>query len=414
MRRVQAALSHGLAIARPEGASSGPFDGDKEVELLIELWALGLVGARTIRDIAKAAHATAPRPQTLALGSMSDANLHRGLVRKLNLGALNLPEVYKVPLLLWDTQQRPPCKSLVDYPILLPHEYFSCLYNEYPGHFSKYVHGHAPLSEFWRHIPEGAERLAGHPIELIDGFRDNAIPLKIHGDAVPCGRAKGRSLDVISLSSLLADAGATWDTRVYVAGVMTGAKFKGDDTDPGTMESIWAVVMWSLACLRKGTWPATDHLGAPWPAGSVRASKAGSRLCGPHSLPLFAVAADADYLSNYLGLAHFNSVVAPCYRCRCNRADTPWSDFRPTARWRSTSLTRIDYMLQGSKHLLFDSPQVGVTPLHVVIDILHALDLGVLQHVAGSTLYMVAFDAALGGAAGATHRKDLGGLELGL
>ena len=40
---------------------------------------------------------------------------------------------------------------------------------------------------------------------------------------------------------------------------------------------------------------------------------------------------------------------------------------------------------------------VGVTPLHVVIDILHALELSVLQHFAGSTLFMVAFDTALQG-----------------
>eukprot|EP00974_Lingulodinium_polyedra_P096774 9380104-Lingulodinium_polyedra.AAC.1 len=62
---------------------------------------------------------------------------------------------------------------------------------------------------------------------------------------------------------------------------MIGAKFKGDSEHPGTLESIWRVIMWSLGCLTKGVWPACDHEGRPWPAGSARAAKTGSRLCGP-------------------------------------------------------------------------------------------------------------------------------------
>ena len=76
MRRAHLALSHGLALPSPRDYSvEGPLDGEKEVELLIELWALGLVAARTIRDIAVAAHLVAPRPQTLALRSMFNHNL---------------------------------------------------------------------------------------------------------------------------------------------------------------------------------------------------------------------------------------------------------------------------------------------------------------------------------------------------
>eukprot|EP00974_Lingulodinium_polyedra_P050801 4886800-Lingulodinium_polyedra.AAC.1 len=85
--------------------------------------------------------------------------------------------------MLWDARQRPPCKCPVDYPVLLPHEYLACLHDEYPGHFRKYVHGESPLREFWRHVPSDTARLAGHPIELVDGYRDHAMPLKLHGDA---------------------------------------------------------------------------------------------------------------------------------------------------------------------------------------------------------------------------------------
>eukprot|EP00969_Alexandrium_andersonii_P286336 12658121-Alexandrium_andersonii.AAC.1 len=72
---------------------------------------------------------------------------------------------------------------------------------------------------------------------------------------------------------------------------------------------------------------------------------------------MYAVSADADYLSNYLRLAHFNSASAPCYRCRADRADAPWSDFRPTARWRDTCLRPVDFVLMDGKHIVFDSPE---------------------------------------------------------
>ena len=56
---------------------------------------------------------------------MGDNNLHRDLVRKLKLGALNLFQPYEVRLMLWDARQRPPRKSPVDLNVLLPHEYLS-------------------------------------------------------------------------------------------------------------------------------------------------------------------------------------------------------------------------------------------------------------------------------------------------
>ena len=46
------------------------------------------------------------------------------------------------------------------------------------------------------------------------------IPLRIHGDAVPIGTAARRSLDVISVSSLLAGDASTWDCKWMLSGIV--------------------------------------------------------------------------------------------------------------------------------------------------------------------------------------------------
>ena len=44
--------------------NAGPLDGDGEVELLVELFGLGMVSANTLQQIGAAANLVAPRPQT--------------------------------------------------------------------------------------------------------------------------------------------------------------------------------------------------------------------------------------------------------------------------------------------------------------------------------------------------------------
>eukprot|EP00974_Lingulodinium_polyedra_P037597 3606844-Lingulodinium_polyedra.AAC.1 len=149
LQRALLAQAHGLDLPAERDAR-GPLDGDEEVDLLLELWALGLVSAKTLRDIAGASHRAAPRPQTEALSAIGKSgalsgNIHRDLARKLNLGGLNLPSVYMAPMPFWSTKSRPPAKVDMEYPVLLPHEILSCMYEFYPAEFNKVIRGTAPL-----------------------------------------------------------------------------------------------------------------------------------------------------------------------------------------------------------------------------------------------------------------------------
>ena len=54
--------------------------------------------------------------------------------------------------------------------------------------------------------------------------------------------------------------------------------------------------------------------------------------------------------------------------------------------WRSTE-----------RHPLFDKPAVGLNMHHICLDILHVLDLGLVQHINGSILFLLVWDAGLFG-----------------
>ena len=297
----------------------GPLEGDEEVELLIEYFALGILSAAAVRDICAASNRVSPRPQAEALASLGGSgsvrsNVHRDLVRKLKLGTINIAEPILVDLPMWSmnaTSRHRPGRVPQKYPVMLPHELLASIYTAYPNKFQTYIVGPRPLRDFWTRIDADDPRIRAHPVLRVERYADRAIPLRLHGDGVPIGKAKRRSLDVISISSLVGKPGKTLDTKLILSGVVDGAKCDDQPGQPGTMHEIWRILFWYFAVLLNGHWPAADWDGCPWPEDSWRANKAGQRLCGEFVFALMCIAADLDYLCNYLGLRHFNAGVFP-------------------------------------------------------------------------------------------------------
>ncbi len=197
---------------------------------------------------------------------------------------------------------------------------------------------------------------------------------------------------MVSFTSMTGKSGQTLDTRLLIFAVVDSAKIKAAG---GTMEELWLVVTWSFGCLLAGKWPSCDWKGQPWPANSRRAQRAGEPLCGNHVFAVMQVSADLDYLCNYLGLEHFNSRRRPCFKCHADRAAVPWSDLRPSAAWRQTLVTAEEWRHRPRPHSLF--ADLGLTVTHVNVDAMHCLDLGVAQHVCGSTLHLLMFEGVLDG-----------------
>ena len=383
---------------------AGPLDGDPEVETLVELWSVGLLSAVTLQQIAASSQKAAPREAMRHLAELGTSgarpgNVHRDLSRKLDLGRMDIPKPELIKLSLWDAAATPPIMRDELYPFLLPHEIVAHMFEFYPMEFRKWIRGSACLSEFWAGISEQDPRMIGHPVHDRAGWQYTAIPIRIHGDAVPVGRSKFRSVDILSFSSMTSDRGCTWDTKFpffVIVGGKHGIKFSGSTTNESTMCKAWRVILWSFECMAAGVWPSRDWDGNEWPPG-VRRDKAGTRLAGDVFFAFFQVAADLDYLANYLKMAHFNSKNRPCMRCKANRSNIPWADLRPQALWRQRPVTYTNWQEDENKHALFRNRALGLSHYHVCLDVLHIMDLGITQSIAGSVIYLLIWDASLVG-----------------
>ena len=74
----------------------------------------------------------------------------------------------------------------------------------------------------------------------------------------------------------------------------------------------------------------------------------------------------------------------------------PFTDMGPSSRWRSTLVDRAQLYL-SEKHALFSDMGVGLNVWHVQYDILHVMDLGIVQHIGASMLYLFMFYTGLKG-----------------
>ena len=381
----------------------GPLDGDPEVDTLLELWALGLLSAVVLQVIADAACKVAPRPPMQALANIGTKgdhknNAHRDLTKKINQGRLDelisRPMYVDLPLLEVRRNRRlqGPRNITMQYPILLPHVLMHDLFHNYNGTFAKSVLGDGDMAGFWQQIPANDARLVGHPVNRIDNEdRKKVIPLRLHGDGVPIGKGKKRTFEIISWSSMLGHAGPTWDTRFFAFGVINEVK------DTTTMPLVWRILLWSFAALLRNRWPLLDWDGVPFSETHYPefASKAGDTICGDYKFVLWQVSADLDYLCNYLQLRHFGKDT-PCFRCNCNRTSVPWSALVPDAAWRNNLVSLLEWRTTP-KHILFQQPNIGLNLFHVCLDVLHILDLGVVQYICGSIISLFLHNAGLEG-----------------
>ena len=90
-QHVDAASSSGLAPAGRGEQTRGPLEGDAECDVLVELWSLGLLNAKMLRDIGRAAMISAPRPQMGHLASLTDGHLHQTYVSTAQARSERLP-----------------------------------------------------------------------------------------------------------------------------------------------------------------------------------------------------------------------------------------------------------------------------------------------------------------------------------
>ena len=148
--------------------------------------------------------------------------------------------------------------------MLLPHEFFACVYQHYNAHFQATMVGSESAVDFWAnfvHSPAWTQHSAS-ALGITDFSK--VVPLGLHGDGVAMtgiGRAGAHSATVLNFSSLLT-SGPTIDYCFVISMLWHTV------AEAGHMNEVWQVLAWSFYWLQRGTWPQRDHKGRRFPDGS--------------------------------------------------------------------------------------------------------------------------------------------------
>ena len=361
---------------------------------LISLWAWGQMSAPLVQALASAALKDGlqhPHIQKLAkMGGRGKypANMQRDLLIICGDFTKLGDCTSKIPIRLKTLQKKKNVSSEEDLTFLLPHKLFSALYHNLHDAFVSSVLGGKEdnVGKFWAEMKKHPFVLARPELQNQAALK-KVVPIAIHGDGVSymqAMRAGGKTLEVLSWSSLLSSSGPTKHTN-YLIFLLVKNVVK--DYGLGqTWPRVWKILCWSLEALNSGLWPMTNWDGGDFEEDTADFKNRGKALAGGFSATLFLLRSDLEFLANHFKLNNYNSNF-PCSLCKADR-DTeslPWTDCRAAAGWRATVWTRDAWAAENPNcHPLFRMPGAGLDL--VSPDLMHCKHLGTDQLLLGSAL----------------------------
>jgi hypothetical protein len=358
--------------------------------LLLKLFAKGELAGTTVHDLAAAAWEDGwGRGDTLARklvmagnGGTKRSRIMDDVVKAaISEGLVSSPaRPYRVPL-----------GTGGELIVFLPHEF-------YPGIVGDDL-------EHWCLSPADVQAgvgLAGllktwseHADVDFNGDLSKVGVLGLHADGVQYSasvRAGGARSIVVGSMNIISAASAERKHRRQPLFVLRKSRFcncgcQGFDT----VQEIMAVVAWSVACLATGVSPTCRHDGAPWTGKDLE-----DRIPGGKSIPraaLLQVRGDWEFFEQFFRTRSVNSDNF-CWMCQTTQrtlGPLHFSDFRPTAPHRQTLISTEQYLLacvqEGSQPShLFRCP--GFQLDFLVVDVMHAGDLGTFQDAIGSLFWL--------------------------
>jgi len=229
------------------------------------------------------------------------------------------------------------------------------------------------------------------------GWERHAIPLALHGDAVPVlgvGKSATRSLDAYSMHGILA-SGSTLQIKMLLFSVFEQCKAKGDDTMADTMKGAWKLLVWSFEVLFSGYHPKTDHNGNPWPRHSAehKLAEANAPLADGMFGVIWMLKGDLDHFAKNLNVANYRTNM-PCTYCPADRGEDPsmqFTNFNTNAAWKTklydaatwkASLTVVHPLFERMPFLNCHNIEPGE---------LHVVHLGTSQYLLGSVLWLLCY-----------------------
>ena len=202
------------------------------------------------------------------------------------------------------------------------------------------------------------------------------VALGFHGDGVP--HQKNRSAQVFSWNCLA----LAYSERMLFCVIAKEFCCKCGCLGRCTLDAIADVFAWSMQLLATGEWPTCRHDGSPWcETDKTRAKWVGSM--GVRAI-LLQCRGDWSWMKELLGFPSWSSNEM-CWLCEANKSN--FTDFGLSAPWRRQRRTPEGFFARQRamgvpRSPLFRCP--GFSLLMVVIDMLHACDLGVSQIAVGN------------------------------
>eukprot|EP00969_Alexandrium_andersonii_P194990 8613828-Alexandrium_andersonii.AAC.1 len=143
------------------------------------------------------------------------------------------------------------------------------MFHQYRAAFDQYIIGKAGrLQEFWGSV-EPTDQFRHSTVATKSNFKQQVIPLALHGDGVPAlgvGQAWQKTMEVFSWSSLVGAGTCTLLMNWLV--FMFPKKLAATSSMGNTRRSFFKIMRWSLQALWEGHWPARDWKGKPFAADS--------------------------------------------------------------------------------------------------------------------------------------------------
>ena len=325
-----------------------------------------LSGCKLHRLVHRAQAAGAKGAEQLAKAGSNgkfQGNINRDMMRALRKNS-DWPRLYYADIPLWDSTLQKPVQRA--HPFLLPHEWLAKANSL--GDLSS-LHG-CPLQHvaIYQHMKNVAAGL-NSPLEH--------IPMGLHFDGVPFGSQVFYS-DSLELFSLNFPVSADYTVRVPFTSIQKKHMIKHE-----TYQSILSVLAWSLKLLALGVFPNQRHDGSFWGMGEKQYREHFYKNHQPVKALLCEIRAD------WVALFQFpqqNENSGICWMCHARPADI--RDCSVQASWRSNRRTAMSFHAElkrtGKSCPLWSVP--GVNSDIVMVDWLHACDLGVTADVLGNVL----------------------------
>ena len=358
---------------------------------LMTLWSWGTLSAPLVQTLADAAHQDGlTHPDVVRMAMLGGrgkfpGNMQRDLLAMSPDFALLQKAQSSIPIRI---KKQKHLSEELHLTFLLPHKLFAVMFETLPTAFQSSILGGdaGNIPRFWAAMHD-------HPIVTarpdLRARPDLAqvVPIALHGDGVSymqTMRAGGKSLDVLSWSSLLSHSGSTKTTN-FLMFLLVKSLVKDSGMNQ-TWTMVWRVLTWSLKALSTGFWPLKDWNNEEFEQGSIDYEKRGTALAGGFSAFVFLLRSDLEFLALHFGLENVSSNT-PCALCQANRdmQSRPWTDCRMCAAWRTTVWELEGWSREHPDcHPFFQMHGAGIDLFFP--DLMHCKHLGTDQVLLGSVL----------------------------